>query len=128
MDPVIKAQWLADLRSGEFQQGIGFLTRTRKGVEENCCLGVLCKQAVAAGVIFADITVPVDCIDVDDRVTIYKSRTSFHDGSSMHLPVAVREWAGLTGVGIDHTLTSLAHRNDLKTPFPKIADIIEEKL
>ena len=42
MDPALKAQWVAALRSGQYTQGTGFLKRTA-GSTTYCCLGVLCE-------------------------------------------------------------------------------------
>lgn len=39
MDPTLKAQWLKNLRSGEYNQGPDVL---RRNDERFCCLGVLC--------------------------------------------------------------------------------------
>ena len=38
MDPAIKKKWVAALRSGEYEQGQGYLQKDGKF----CCLGVLC--------------------------------------------------------------------------------------
>lgn len=48
MNPEIKAQWVAALRSGDYQQGRGQL---RSGNNTYCCLGVLMELAVEAGVL-----------------------------------------------------------------------------
>lgn len=45
MDPAIKAEWVAALRSGRYQQGMGSLER--RGAY--CCLGVLCELGVKRG-------------------------------------------------------------------------------
>lgn len=82
MVPEIKAQWLADLRSGEYKKGKGYLKhRNALGQIEYCCLGVLCEQAAKAGIISAAI----------ESVDGY-----FYFGSDQFiLPYAVMEWAGL---------------------------------
>lgn len=52
MNPEIKAQWVAALRSGDYLQGVGSL-RYEGGFDGSmryCCLGVLCDLAVKAGV------------------------------------------------------------------------------
>lgn len=38
LDPKLKAEWVAALRSGKYEQGTSFLNRDNKF----CCLGVLC--------------------------------------------------------------------------------------
>ena len=45
MDEAIKRQWIADLRSGEFEQGKGYLGSVQDdGTVRYCCLGVLTMQ------------------------------------------------------------------------------------
>lgn len=43
LPPELKAQWLAALRSGEYIQCTGQLSREVEGVMQHCCLGVLCR-------------------------------------------------------------------------------------
>lgn len=51
LKPDVKNQWLAALRSGEYEQGKGVLRRVgTSGNKEYCCLGVLCELAVRSGV------------------------------------------------------------------------------
>lgn len=41
LDPAEKAAWIADLKSGNFKQGQGWLKITiQDGVDEYCCMGV----------------------------------------------------------------------------------------
>lgn len=50
----IRKRWVANLRSGEYKQGKGFLARkaARSNAHDRfCCLGVLCDMAVRARVI-----------------------------------------------------------------------------
>lgn len=47
MNPEIKEQWVAALRSGDYPQGTGHLNYDG----EFCCLGVLCELAAKAGVV-----------------------------------------------------------------------------
>ena len=42
MDKKTKKQWVAALRSGEYEQGTSWLRREKNGTEQFCCLGVLC--------------------------------------------------------------------------------------
>ena len=54
MNRDIKQQWITDLTSGQYRQGTGYLTQEYDGGEVvDCCLGVLCRQAVRAGVVDA---------------------------------------------------------------------------
>lgn len=53
MNPAIKAEWLADLRSGRFQQGRTYLCAPKLGhdgpEEFYCCLGVLYETLIRLG-------------------------------------------------------------------------------
>jgi hypothetical protein len=77
MNPGIRAQWTAALRSGKYQQGRSALRKN----DELCCLGVLCDLAVKAGVTSA---MPGE----DGYPWAY-------DGRIDYLPDSVKEWAGL---------------------------------
>jgi hypothetical protein len=124
MNPEIKAQWLTDLRSGEFEQGRGYLNIDGK----LCCLGVLCEQAVRAGV-----------IESSGGQGMVR-----YDGKEDVLSPKVREWAGLPEtnkydnpnnptVTVLGTEASLAELNDGENTwephtFGQIADLIEAQL
>ena len=124
MNPVIKAQWISGLRSGEYVQGKGALSRDGR----LCCLGVLCEQAVKAGVISK--------LAVNNSVYYGDSQ----EGSV--LPDSVREWAGMPDTGIysnnphvtldDGGNASLAELNDGERygehTFRQIADLIDAQL
>lgn len=124
MNAEVKAQWLNDLRSGEFPQVEGKLSDG----EGYCCLGVLCEQAVKAGVI--------PKVDTPDGVR-YGPDTDFSWGA---LPQAVVDWAELPGIDphvmvedpeVDdgEWLEALSGVNDdLGKNFAQIADLIEEQL
>jgi hypothetical protein len=100
MDTEIKATWRADLRSGRYEQGREALCRivTDDGEgKEYCCLGVLCEQAVRAGIVEhvfngADYGHPEL---IGYRVPGSTARPDF-----TMLPLAVATWAGL-GTDID---------------------------
>jgi hypothetical protein len=109
MNPDIKAQWVAALRSGEYIQGKGYLRR-RIGTTDSyayCCLGVLTDLAIKAGV---------------GSVSLYGS----------YLSVSVRLWAGLPTcnplVNSRPDEVVLSIENDAGVPFSKIADLIEAYL
>lgn len=133
MDPEVKAEWVAALRSGEYQQATGKLTDGGG----YCCLGVLCELAAARGVV---------TIEVHPGYKTY-------DGASHTLPTAAHTWAGLRDANptvpvpdeiaarIDegdllwHEGIPLAAFNDGNVAygvgplaFNAIADIIEEQL
>jgi len=115
MDPGIRAQWTAALRSGEYRQGQAVL---RSINDRFCCLGVLCDLAEKAGVIRAHKT-------PDDWA---------YDGEDAYLPEAVMDWAGITDTSPrvvnvhstmeeDPTLTTL--NDDDEWDFAQIADAID---
>ena len=120
MDPIKKAMWVADLRSGDYEQGQGFLCREGKF----CCLGVLADQAVRAGVI----------PQPEEELVLY------YDGEPKLLTTAVRRWAKVPtyvqvlagGGGCSHWYfgrhETLASLNDAGFTFDQIADIIEWSL
>lgn len=118
LDPDIKRDWIADLRSGNIRQARGKLHTLDGGM---CCLGVLSRRAAMAGVI---------------RMTPNEFHFEY-DGMSGNLPQTVCEWAGLTN---GRSMTSsgilpfrdrvdnwvyLDSLNDAGMPFDQIADLIE---
>ena len=130
MKAEIKEQWLKDLRSGDFAQVEGTLSDG----EGYCCLGVLCEQAVNAGVIEKTPT--------PDGVK-YGNETEFSWGA---LPQPVIDWAGLespdpmvSGLisyedmeGETYTEDTLEHlsswNDEHHRDFNAIADLIEKGL
>ncbi|WP_086846945.1 hypothetical protein [Amycolatopsis kentuckyensis] len=111
MNPGIKRRWVEALRSGDYRQGTGQLSRDDKF----CCLGVLCDVAVKSGVTVSTKT--------DDRSTGY-------DNSFVFLPPRVQEWAGLpeNDPNIAVANTWLSSLNDDGASFAEIADLIDEHL
>lgn len=130
---VIK-EWIAELRSGNYNQGIGKLKATGlvrdvKGVVcgvdgegikglGHCCLGVLCELAVEKGVIGPA---------VEGSVGAW-----IFDSNKYNAPTTVRNWAGLKRPGdigpLDFTTQDLMDMNDSKKTFEEIADFIEAHL
>lgn len=112
MDPTVKAQWLAALRSGEY-------TQTRERLFDDtghCCLGVLCELAAKASVVNRD---GASFEAVDDS----------NDYSETSLPGAVKRWAGLEWSDPKvngHRLTFW--NDDCGSTFAQIADLIEVHL
>jgi len=135
MNEIVKAKWVAALRSGEFQQCKGTL---RKG-DSFCCLGVLSELAVRDGVIMPAQVLP----ETDwrssrgDGLPVY-----VYNNEAGHLPTAVAKWAGLSysydnwdgEVGhepdVDPSVDGreLSGLNDSGLPFSEIADVIERGL
>lgn len=118
MNQEVKAQWIADLRSGKYPQGRGAL---RNSDGTFCCLGVLCEIAVDNGVLVR--TELFKYRDADQRTI-----AGTLDDSSLML-----EWAGLelgngageftTPQGKVERLTELNDRYDFT--FSQIADVID---
>lgn len=79
------------LRSGEFEQGNGYLT-TAGG--KNCCLGVGCIVAVRSG-----LNLATDVCS-DGTIAYYDStlRSQHEDYSNTYLPRVVMEWYGFESV------------------------------
>lgn len=149
MNPEVKALWLAALRSGEYQQDVGFL-KTEHGF---CPLGVLCEIAVKNGVIDA----PVEARNEDGLMVWWYGGDG--DGHGMggvggdlgklcgELPESVMRWAGLessvgypprddavsTGANIlggdrpSETWSLVEWNDDAGATFVEIADIVEAK-
>ncbi len=131
MNPDIKAQWIAALRSGEFKQGRNYLHARRPDdeVDTFCCLGVLCVLAERAGVVTKGVGYA--------GVVRYQAIGTGSDGSTSTLPLVVDHWAGFLDGGKSRmvtmpdtgTHTGLAGLNDYERwSFEQIADIIEEQL
>lgn len=110
MKPEIEAQWLAALRSGEYEQGQGEL---RDAHNRFCCLGVLCDLHAKAGL-----------GEWNDRQYLNTPNI---------LPEAVVQWAGLSDDVPEVNGMPLTDLNDgingydLHT-FAEIADLIEAHL
>lgn len=124
MNPEVKEQWLAALRSGEYSQGIGVL---RRADDTYCCLGVLTDLAVKAGV------VPEWQQLEFGRQEYYIPHETARDIDNALPPHKVREWAGLESqnphVKVDGKSRTLAGCNDDGDhDFNQIADLIEEQL
>lgn len=104
MKPEIKAQWLAALRSGDYQQGRSLLHYE----DRFCCLGVLCD-------LYAK--------DTGNTWESNGSVCNMHRSDQL-LPLQVQEWAGLK----HSDPMGLAGRNDDGATFEELAAIIEENL
>jgi hypothetical protein len=120
MNPEIKAEWVADLRSGKFKQGRSTLRRNNQdGTHDFCCLGVLAEQAVRKGV--------ATRYGVSGRHTEYVGS----DGQVFvtGLSDEVNAWAGLPSENPPIGRSSLMQMNDDDgASFDDIADAIERYL
>jgi hypothetical protein len=117
----VRAQWVAALRSGEYEQTRGALQvkrSTGEGVPDGfCCLGVLCELAVTDGleVEVSDLHYPGD----DHAIVQYV-------GCSSYPPGAVHQWSGYFAPdSAEVTFSTLADMNDNGYDFASIADRIE---
>jgi hypothetical protein len=136
MNPEIKAQWVADLRSGEFKQGVG----TLKSFDGRfCCLGVLMEQAVRSC-----ITKPAYHYDNEEGNNYVYPFIDPHDNDWEReeegvLTDQVQKWAGLTDDNPSVTVidphvggeivSALAELNDSGNyDFLDIAQLIEDQL
>lgn len=144
MNPEIKSEWVAALRSGDYKQTKDVLSDG----QGFCCLGVLCDLAVKKGVAKF---VPND----GDGVTYFTDDDEWDgDMDNTSLPSGVACWAGLvdeTGCAItdprvpfpdedlralgvissfksDKGVAHLATLNDKGKTFVEIADLIERDL
>lgn len=124
MNPEVKAQWVQALRSGDYDQGRGFLQQIDdRGKATYCCLGVLCDLAVKAGV-----TTGRTDRNNSGKVMIFGS------GYDCFPPLEVWQWAGFSNDNPEVNVPGLVDRksvvdlNDNGTRFSEIADRIEESL
>lgn len=134
MNPDVKAQWIAALRSGDYKQGQGALRRRENTF---CCLGVLMDLAVKANV------VPEG--KLWGNLYFYDSGSDREDvevgnsGALLTDPVSI--WADVSPAGALPTVvgwteedyvrkaTSLmALNDDAGYTFKQIADVIEMQL
>lgn len=140
--PEIKAAWLAELRSGRYEQGTGLLRCTSDSKQRHCCLGVLGELAVAAGLATWSLC--------DEEQVFMLHSVEEGNYSAQMPPGPVRDWA----LGEKNTLEGdlrvpleavqrhfpdvsyndgresfgLDQLNDQGVPFGVIADLIEECL
>lgn len=123
MQPQIKKEWIAALRSGDYKQGTGFLHTYDiffKIDNEFCCLGVLCELAVQHGII--------------SKGRNTASGKVLYGSNDTVLPIRVREWANLNSrtpsVPSESNINevALAELNDNNSSFDELADLIEEYL
>lgn len=126
MKAEIRDAWADALESGDYKQGIGYLTRIDDpdGEPRHCCLGVLCELAVKANVI-------------PEGTESYMG-TSLRYGAendTAFLPLEVQEWADFEGLAgnvqfkYDGSFECADHLNDsIGLTFPEIAKLVREQL
>jgi hypothetical protein len=131
MNPEIKAQWVAALRSGEYKQGMGML-KTLDG--EYCCLGVLCDLAHKAGA--TNLVTSVS--EIHGTIEGYGYGPSDNimsdDVMTGELPEDVQAWAGLEECNpavkdsVGHGVSLISLNDSEGHTFEQIADAIERDL
>lgn len=104
MKPEVKEEWVKALRSGEYEQGEGFLCKNGRF----CCLGVLIDVAVEGDWVLVE-----DSLGCGDYWAL--------DGNSGTLPVERQQELGLSGI-CHGQLTAM---NDDGISFAEIATWIE---
>ena len=133
--PEARAKLVAALRSGEFLQSSGSLTRIERSCDteepesvSHCCLGVACEMMLRE--------------EGPDALVVGEHQSGrFYDNESGVLPEHTREWLGFTTRNGRFTTAGMPHRevvpgflpdasliylNDtLRMPFAQIADVIE---
>ena len=136
MDQQIKAEWVAALRSGEYEQGVQLL---RQG-DQFCCLGVLCDLHRKAHQKEGENDTVNSWFPTIDPEMDNAPCFSYRYGNTTSLPDAVSSWCGLHGCdpfvqlivsSEDYDVTengTLSLFNDNGATFDQIADIIEEQL
>lgn len=120
MNQAVKAEWVAALRSGEYEQATGHLYYEGS----YCCLGVLCDLAVKRGVVSMREGVVTRSYGELDETAVP--------------PHEVLDWAGLDYEnpqvlvtdedGSEQYPTLITLNDDEKYSFNRIADLIEEQL
>lgn len=107
--------WIAALRSGEYEQGIEALAIPAGKYDKFCCLGVLCDLYAVE---LDDDEVGFDVSPIDDNAL------AFYTGSThelYYLPNIVAKYAGLTATQED----KLVRMNDTGSSFDEIATQLE---
>ena len=124
MNQEIGTKWIEALESGRFRKGKGALHRvTGKDLDaandEYCCLGVLCRMGMEAG------------ISVDVQIGSGAHKRVLYDGRADILPGSIRKWAGLNGTMGDlpkrldpEGENSLARVNDREDTFAPVVEAI----
>lgn len=119
MNPEAKKIWVDALRSGRYEQARAFLKLPKGDKWGYCCLGVLCEEAIKAGV-------KVEAREAEDP---HGEVCVVFNGNSTVLPSAVYQWAGL---GEPNPMiggnTASYHNDHAGRDFNEIADLIDEHL
>ena len=132
MNKTIAMKWVKALRSGKYEQGVGFLCQVNSKGKKHCCLGVLTEmyQAEQKAKKKKGIPTKVSKAYVDDSTAVVKYGNGEY--AAKELPVVVKRWAGMEGrLGEFDVMSkgyygSLSRMNDDGHSFKKIANFIEK--
>lgn len=113
MDPAIKAEWVADLRSGDIHK----TTKTLRRGDRMCAMGVLCNVHAKH----------------HPEIAAKQTMKSQYMGNSHGIPMAVKNWAGLDSysprLNYKGRQRDVINLNDFENlSFKQIADLIEAQL
>jgi len=127
-DPALKAQWVAALRSGHYEQGACSLKKIQAGVTVHCCLGVLCEVLVQNGSDLVErVTIDDGDGDIAYREVFFRQKDFSGDLilNTTDLTDVTRHELGMKA----KIMETLMGMNDSgKHDFESIADYIEKKL
>lgn len=122
--------WIAELRSGRHVQGRGLLEQSEQVEAEagavtvrRCCLGVVCRTAMAHG-----LELPVSQEPREPHEYFAKRMVTYFDTHIGTLPPDVMAWLGLpldSSVYIGITMPAANANDYLRLTFAEIADMIE---
>lgn len=120
MNEIVKAAWIADLRSGYYKKG---KYQLREQGDFFDATGVLCEQAVREGIIAEPIFTPKRAEDAERSWSGYRYGDT-GDSLGTGLPKQVVEWSGVSY----RTGYKISMMGDKGMSFNKIATWIEENL
>lgn len=122
MDAKVKAQWVAALRSGEYEQATDQLRRIEDGKSSFCCLGVLCDLAAKAGI---GTWVNGEQFQANGVVEGMVPPSAVHRWAGLDDPIAIEVHPGVK-VPIDAANDGVAVTR--RYSFAQLADLIEDQL
>lgn len=117
-----RKKWVEALRSGEYEQGTGYLAYKYSGLQYFCCLGVACELYNKEN---QETPLLIEPKSVGNQIITKYENTEYK------LPKVVTEWLGLSteegSYSIGYNKYDLATQNDIGMTFEGIADIIESE-
>lgn len=119
MNPELKTEWVAALRSGNYEQGFGWLTKPTGVQRRHCCLGVLAEVGCRRGEVVATQ------LGTHENNPLFYNVVHGDVGSSMVFGDGMRKWAGLDG---PQCADLMKMNDDEDDSFEQIAQWIEENL